>query len=37
MKQNLYREWMVRLQMFLAAAERPAGRRQPGPGRSRFA
>jgi hypothetical protein len=36
MKQNLYREWMLRLQMFLAAAERPAGR-QPGQGRSRFA
>jgi hypothetical protein len=36
MKRTLYREWMLRLQMFLAAGERPA-RRQPRPSRSRFA
>jgi hypothetical protein len=32
MKQSLYRDWMVRLQMFLAAPER---RPEPSPGRQR--
>jgi hypothetical protein len=36
MKQNLYREWMLRLQMFLAAAERPARPQRQRSG-SRFA
>ena len=28
MKHNLYRQWMIRLQLFLAARERPV--RKPG-------
>jgi hypothetical protein len=30
MKHSLYRDWMIRLQMFLAARERPARKAQTG-------
>ncbi len=34
MKHNLYRAWMIRLQLFLAAKERPMGKRRPASGAS---